>query len=249
MSTFDARIDALYQSRPNQFTAARGALAKQVPTGDASRVRGLKKPTVVPWAVNQVYWKARPLYDRLVRSGQALRAAQLAALEGRSADMRKAGEVHRQAVAEAVRTGQSLAAAEGLKPDPHQLARMFEALSLAIPHPGTPGRLAELLQPAGFEALAGVSPAPTPNQTKTSVRKKTREDRGASAVQRKAAARERAEQGRRRRRAEAAVRTATKALEASREAAAAARTLLERREREVRNAEEGLGRARALLET
>jgi hypothetical protein len=44
-------------------------------------VKALKKPTLVPWAVNQVYWHARPVYDRLAKSGAALRSAQIAALE------------------------------------------------------------------------------------------------------------------------------------------------------------------------
>ena len=65
-------------------------------------MKGLQKPTVVPWAVNQVYWHARPVYDRLVSSGEKLRAAQIEALKGRSADVRRATEAHRKALADAV---------------------------------------------------------------------------------------------------------------------------------------------------
>src|SRR5438105_1390444 len=89
MASLDAQIDALYQTRFKEFITARTTLAKALSSGDASRVKALKKPALVPWAVNQVYWRARPLYDRLLRAGHALRSAQLAALKGRHADVRK----------------------------------------------------------------------------------------------------------------------------------------------------------------
>jgi hypothetical protein len=158
MSALDSSIDDLYQQPLNEFTQARNTLAKSLSGADAKRVRALAKPTLVPWAVNQVYWRARGAYDRLMKSGERLRTAQIAALEGRDADVRAATETHRRAIADAVREAERLAATAGSKPSPDALARSFEALSLASGSPEPPGRLTQPLQPAGFEALAGVKP-------------------------------------------------------------------------------------------
>jgi len=159
VSALDAKIDDLYQTPLNEFISARNALAKSLSGDDAKRVRALAKPTVVPWAVNQVYWRARATYDRLMKSGDQLRKAQIAALEGKAADVRAAGESHRRAMAEAVGEAERLAAASGAKPGADALMRTFEALSIAGKPPEEPGRLTQPLQPAGFEALAGVKPS------------------------------------------------------------------------------------------
>ena len=86
----------------------------------------------------------------------ALRAAQIAALEGRQANVRAAAELHRRAIAGAVSEATHLAAPSGAKPDPDALARTFEALSLANQALESPGRLTVAVEPAGFEALAGI---------------------------------------------------------------------------------------------
>ena len=157
MSALDAKIDDLYRLPLAEFTGARNALAKSLTGDEAKRVRKLEKPTVVPWAANQVYWRARSTYDRLMKSGEKLRAAQIAALEGRAADVRAASEAHRRAIADAVAEAERLSAGAGAKPSLDALARTFESLSLATHPPGTPGRLTDALQPAGFEALAGIT--------------------------------------------------------------------------------------------
>ena len=74
VSTLDARIDELYALPLAEFTAARNALAKTVKGDDATRVKRLEKPSLVPWAVNQLYWRERRTYDRLIASGEALRS-------------------------------------------------------------------------------------------------------------------------------------------------------------------------------
>jgi hypothetical protein len=156
VSALDTKIDDLYRLPLTEFTVARNALAKSLTGGDAARVRALAKPAVAPWVVNQVYWRARGTYDRLMKSGEALRAAQIAALEGRAADVRAASEAHRRAIGDAVAEAERLSAPAGATPGADALARTFEALSLATGAPSSPGRLTEALQPAGFEALAGV---------------------------------------------------------------------------------------------
>jgi hypothetical protein len=93
-----------------------------------------------------------------LKSGAALREAQFAALQGKKADIRKASDAHRKALADAVEEAMRLAAVHGSNPDAEPLARMLEAVSLAAERPEHPGRFTEVLKPAGFEALAGITP-------------------------------------------------------------------------------------------
>lgn len=162
-SNLDTQIDALYALPLDAFTAARNALAKSL-KGDAasvSLVKSLSKPAQVPWAVNLLYWNDRTAWTRLVDAGRALRAAQLDALDGRTADVRSADLAHRTALADAGASAGRLATQAGGAAAADPLTRMLEALSLAPELPPTPGRYTAVLQPAGFEALAGLSPVLT----------------------------------------------------------------------------------------
>ena len=192
MSALDQKIDDLYAQPLDGFVAARTALAKTLTGADAARVRALAKPTLVPWAVNQVYRHARSLFDAVTATGSRLRRAQVAALEGRKADARTASDEHRRAVAEAVREAVRLAGAAGSKPSPEALMRTLEALSLSPMPAETPGRLTRPLQPSGFEALGGLTvkaiPVPSAAQTAAARRTSRKEEearRKAAAAQRK----------------------------------------------------------------
>ena len=156
MPPLDPKIDDLYKGPLTEFVASRAALAKTVAGEEARRVKGLQKPTVVPWAVNQVYWHARLVYDRLAASGEKLRAAQISALKGKANDVRRATEAHREAMRDAVADALRLASESGAHPSADELTKTLEAVSLARDLPEQPGRLTKPLQPAGFEALAGV---------------------------------------------------------------------------------------------
>jgi hypothetical protein len=176
--TLEASIDNLYRESLGTFVAARTALAKTLTGADAQRVRRLTKPTVVPWAVNQVYWRDRRAWDQLVKTGEQLRKAQVAALEGRKADIRAATEAHRQAVADAVQKAERIAAADDVHPAADALMRTFEAISLR-PDAAEPGRLTKPLRPSGFEALAGIkvvakAPPPVPQPTAAEVKAKAK---------------------------------------------------------------------------
>jgi hypothetical protein len=156
MAGLDSRIDDLYKGPLGEFVSARTALAKALTGDEAKRVKALQKPTVVPWAVNQLYWHARPVYDRLASTGEKLRTAQINALKGRPTEVRGATEAHRKAIAAAASEALRLASASGARPNANELTKTLEAVSLARDVPGQPGRLTTALQPAGFEALAGV---------------------------------------------------------------------------------------------
>src|SRR6185369_41533 len=96
VSAADKKIDELYQQPLADFTGARNARAKTLSGADAQRVKALPKPTVVAWAANQVYWPARALYDAVMKSGERVRKAQIAALQGKAADIRAANDDHRR---------------------------------------------------------------------------------------------------------------------------------------------------------
>src|SRR5262245_5645342 len=102
MATLEARIDDLYRLPLSEFVSARTALAYESGRAEARNIKALKKPTIVPWAVNQVYWRARDTFDRLLGAGAELRRAQIAALQGKTSNVRAATDLHRQAVASAV---------------------------------------------------------------------------------------------------------------------------------------------------
>jgi len=160
MPPVESSIDDLYKGPLSEFVPARTRLAKTLTGPEAQRVKALKKPTLVPWTVNQVYWHARPVYDRLAKSGAALRSAQVAALSGRPANVRGATESHRKAITEAVAEASRLASRADAHPSAEELARMFEAISVTPELPDPPGRLVKTLAPPGFEALAGIAIKP-----------------------------------------------------------------------------------------
>jgi hypothetical protein len=239
--TLDTQIDDLYRLPLGDFTAARNALAKTLSGADASRVKRLEKPTVVPWAINQLYWHDRAAWDRLMKTGAALRDAQIAALEGKKADVRKAGDAHRKAVADAVARATELAAEHDAKPGAEPLARMLEALSISpapLPHPG---RLTDLVRPAGFEALTGVTPSAAPAAPAGPKDAKPRAGQRADVI---AIDREVRRAEAERREKEARIAAATRNLERARAAAAQARRALAQAEDEVRAAEAALERAK-----
>ena len=206
MPALESSIDELYQKPPGEFTAARNALAKTLSGADAARVRKLAKPTIVPFAVNLLYWQARATYDRLRKAGEKLRAAQIATLKGRTADVRAASDAHRKVIAEAAMQAAALAARAESKPDVDELTRTLEALSIASELPEQPGRQTRALRPAGFEALASVPlKALTTRDTKVS-KEQNREKREKEEARKKEEAKKRAEAE-----AEAAVDRATAA--------------------------------------
>ena len=223
MSALDSRIDDLYQQPLETFVEARTALAKTLSGADAQRVKRLAKPTVVPWAVNQVYWRTRRVFDALLETGASLRKAQVAALEGRKADVRAASDAHRRAVADAAAEAVRLADGAGSKPSPDALMRTFEALSLAPAPAEAPGRLTRPLQPSGFEALGGLKlkAIPAPSGASTAAAKR--------AAKKAADARLKAEAAQRKHDAE--IKRAEAALERARQKMAKAQALL----RETRN--------------
>ncbi len=156
----DAEIDRLYQLPLDEFTAARNALAKTA-GGDAADVRALVKPPIAAWAVNQLHWKDRDVWDALIAAAENVRRAHKAVLAGRAGDVRAANKVHEDAIETAVKATLALLSKAG-HPVTDATRQTIGTTIRALPGTEPPGRLTAAVQPAGFEMLAGLSIAGAP---------------------------------------------------------------------------------------
>ena len=155
-----ADIDALFQLPLGEFTSARNALSAQLKkdgrAAEAGEVKELAKPSISAWAVNQLYWQQRELFDRLLEAGERLRRAQ------RSGDSaREAVTARRDALAELARIAEAILRDGGYGATRDMLRRVtttLEALSSFGSAPGAPaaGRIVDDVEPPGFDALAGL---------------------------------------------------------------------------------------------
>lgn len=157
--TLDAEIDRLYQLPLDEFTSARNALAKEAGS-DAARVRGLAKPSVPAWIVNQLYWSDRKTWDALISAAENARKVNRAVLAGKNGDVRAANAVHDEAVETAFKAALALLSRSG-HPATDATRQAIATTLRALPADEAPGRLTRPIQPSGFEAFAGVSVAPT----------------------------------------------------------------------------------------
>jgi hypothetical protein len=171
----EAGIERLYGLPPEEFVAARDALARQLrKDGDAAaarRVAGLRRPTVVAWAVNQAARRRPELVTDLVEAGERLRQAQRRALSGlRGGALRTAGSERRRTVERLLAEAASVLEESGRSPEAHrdaiaatlQSASVDEAAAAAV-RAGTLNR--ELAAPSGFGEVAGLQllqPPPEP---------------------------------------------------------------------------------------
>lgn len=157
----DQEIDRLYQLPLKEFTPARNALAKEVRGADATRVRTLEKPNLAAWAVNQLYWQKRDVYDRLIEAAERLRKAHRALLAGKSTDLQKAEADHRDAIRAATQEIRRILDGAGESASPATMTAVGETLEALPSGEESPGRLTRPLKRMGFEALAGIAPRAT----------------------------------------------------------------------------------------
>ena len=58
----------------------------------------LEKPSLAAWAVNQLYWRQRQIYDELIKTSGQVRTAHKQLLAGKSADVRAPEVFHGEAM-------------------------------------------------------------------------------------------------------------------------------------------------------
>jgi hypothetical protein len=250
MATLETDIDDLYRQPPSEFTAARNALAKRAGSR-AAEIRVLEKPSAPAWAVNQLYWRERRTYDRLITAATRLRHAQARQLSGREADVPPVETAHRDAVKDAVTAVKAILSGAGEAVSAATLTAATETLR-ALPAGHPPGRLTRPLKPLGFDALAGILRSNTrssagaviafPDRPRVTPDVSTRQAReAAEAAQAARAARLAAQEAERRKR-EAV--TFTREVRAARAMEQKARAALERAEQTMTRAEEARDAAR-----
>jgi hypothetical protein len=147
-------LDALFQTPLAEFTKTRNALAKAA-GADGDAIRKIDKPTAAAWAVNQIYWRHRRIYDRLVRTSSRVRAAHALILKGKRVDLAPLELLHRAVVKEASARARERLAAVGDAATAATIKAVEETLQ-ALPVTGPPGRLTGPLGPIGFDALGGL---------------------------------------------------------------------------------------------
>jgi septal ring factor EnvC (AmiA/AmiB activator) len=112
-------VDELYVGSFDGFVARRDAMAKRLrdegDADEAKRVRSLKKPNRVAWALNQLGAQEPGLRDAVLEAGGELRSAQEALVSGKgdNAHAREAQRAERQAVHEAVAAADAIAQEDG----------------------------------------------------------------------------------------------------------------------------------------
>ena len=153
-------IDELYQLPLDEFTAERNALAKS--TGDAS-IKKLEKPSLAAWAVNQLFWHQRKLYDEVIKTSGQLRTAYTQMLAEKSADVHAAEVFHNEAMRKAKDAIRAILESSGNSSVDGVMTPITETLD-ALPTTDPPGRLTKPLRRTGFEALKGVVIAAKPSR-------------------------------------------------------------------------------------
>jgi hypothetical protein len=154
----DREIDRLYQLAPGEFTAARNALLKRAESAaDKARLRALQKPTVPAWAVNQLYWQRRKVFDRLMEAARRLRIETGRQLSGRKPNVVEAEGAYQQALKVAADDVRVLLRSAGESDTPSTMHAVADTLR-ALPGRDDHGRLTRPLTPPGFEALTGLVP-------------------------------------------------------------------------------------------
>lgn len=160
-------IDGLFRLPLDEFTAARNALAaklrKSGRSEEAEQVKAISKPQVSAWAINQLYWRHRKAFDRLIATGERFRKAQAAQLAGKASDLHAPLEARRQTLAELSRLAATTLRDAGHAAGPDMMRRVMttlEALSSYGSHADAPqaGRLTDDIDPPGFEVIAALIP-------------------------------------------------------------------------------------------
>jgi hypothetical protein len=254
----EGRIGDLYTQPPEGFTASRNelgdALRAEGRREDEQRVRSLRRPSVMAWAINVAARSHHELVEELLKAGRALRAEQQRALSGPAAEgLREAAE-HRRQIVLRLRD----AAAEVLRSagrDPRgsldELAGTFEAASVEEEAGDLllAARLERtLIPPAGLGDVGGLRLVTTKGD-----RGKAEEEDGETRAQeakteRDRLARELAEASKRERAADNQVEKLREKMERARSALDDATRSLRTAEAEARGAKLDAARAAAALE-
>lgn len=229
MSNRDTDEQELYVGDFEGFVARRNALAKWLrgegERAEGDRVKALKKPSRLAWAINRVSASEKNLRRQLLDAGAALREAQEQLLAGKAdrARLDEAGEGERAAVERALEAVGAVAQGAGAELSAATLERARQtlhavALDEDVRHEFERQRLTTDHEPSGLGGLGAASPARSKSQGGRASKKARGELKAAEA---KLAKLEKAEKA------------AEREVEAARHAAKRAQQALERASKEL----------------
>jgi hypothetical protein len=190
----EARVDELFALPPEEFTAARDGLARELTdAGDrdgAKTVKTLRRPTAAAWAVNAAVRRKPKLVDALLETAATLRTAQRRAASGLAAeDFRRAQEERRRLVRQLTDEAEAALAEAGRASDAHvaAAARTFETAASEVPagEAVKAGRLSRELEPtSGFDVIDAFTVVPGAAEPEP---KAPKEDKATATARRKLA--------------------------------------------------------------
>jgi len=160
-------VDALFKLPLGEFTPARNALAARLKKAGqramADAAKAVPKPSVAAWVVNQLYWRHRGSFDRLIEAGDRFRQVQSAPQTRNSAGGREHLEARREAQAALVRIAADVLRDGGYSGARDMLRRVtstLEALATygSLPDAPRAGRLTAELEPPGFDMVTVLLP-------------------------------------------------------------------------------------------
>lgn len=166
----EPQIDELYALPLDEFTAARNALARTLSGRDKKDIGSLVKPSVAMWVVNQLYWRDSATYKALIDASEKLRTAHRSALNGRSVDTAKPGELHRMTLEKAFGKAVAISEKQGVALTDTVRDAVRRTLG-ALPTDEAPGRLTREPPAAGFSLLTGIKPRTVEVRQETALRK------------------------------------------------------------------------------
>jgi len=167
VASIEADIDRLFQLTPPEFVTARNTLAGELKKAgrdkDAAQVKSIAKPSISAWTVNQLYWRHREAFDRLLETGERFRQAQSKRLAGSGVDIRDLLNERRDTLSAMSRLAAAILQKSSGASPPGVMRRItasLEALSAYGTLLGAPraGRLVEDVDPPGFDSLAALVP-------------------------------------------------------------------------------------------
>ena len=170
MASVEREIDKLFALPLEEFTAARNELAKRLAKDGekerADEVRGLVKPSVPVWTINQLARSEKPMVRALLDAGAKLRRAQEQALGGGNPDaLRSAQSEERDALRALTHRAGEILREAGKPTGQAVLERINGTLGAAAVTEDAredlkAGRLTSELRMSGFESLAGFEAPP-----------------------------------------------------------------------------------------
>ncbi len=169
-SAADARIAELYELPLEEFTSARNRAAQQLrQAGErelGEQVKGLRKPSVAAWTLNQLGGSRPELIAALLDAGLQLREAQERLLNsGERGRLRDAAAQERRLVGETVAAAEAMLREAGQTVSPALHNKLWETAHAAALDPELgqtlrQGRLVEDRQLSDLGLIGGLGPGP-----------------------------------------------------------------------------------------